>query len=274
MNTNKVKNPTENYDTYISQFTLLMRRIDNNNKILDGESYKYVQFVHISKYSYLIDKQINSLNEVKATINNGNTSYLFERISKDYNKIDIWLKLVKVQNPILEKYEMNGSTHLYFSKNINHEHSKIVLSYIAMLDSFEVFYKPILEVIPNKIVVPKPTKSEILKPKLLEYNFNELKKVTVLNNESRTDLIKKLAEKGLPYQIAMLDYLGFLEYLHSNYFKTKYKLRAELVKILDATDRSIKGNISVLDDYSKENKKLYTSHLHKEKVIKDYEQLI
>jgi hypothetical protein len=120
----------------------------------------------------------------------------------------------------------------------------------------------------------EPTKAEILKPKLLEYKFNELEKVTKLTNESRTDLIKKLAENGLPYQIAMLDYLGFLDYLHKSHFKTKYKLRAELVKILDATDRSIKGNISVLKDYSKENRTKYTAHSHKENVIKDYEQLI
>jgi len=120
----------------------------------------------------------------------------------------------------------------------------------------------------------EPTKSEILKPKLLEYKFHELEKVKTLTEENRNILIDEIATSQLPYKIALLDCLGFLDYLRENYFKTENKLRDGLVKILDAENRAIKGNISVLNPISKENRNRYTAHTHKEKVIKDYEKLI
>lgn len=186
MTTNRVKNIIKNYKSYVSEYKLMMRRVDNNNKVLDEESYRYVQFIHISRYDHLIDTQIKSLDEIENIFYGANPSNLIERIIEDYNEIDTWLKLVKAKNPILKKYEMNGSTHLYFSKNLDHEHSKIVLSYIAMLDSFEVFYKPILEVIPNK------TLSKIETKNVSEENQNEDQHLKDLFNDE--NLYKKVID--------------------------------------------------------------------------------
>jgi len=147
------------------------------------------------------------------------------------------------------------------------ELKKLIAEWVKGIDEIT----PIIKTLPKEEIL---TKSEILKPKLLEYKFHELEKVKALTTENRNVLIKEIAESELPYQISMLDYLGFLDYLEKNHFQIKYKLRAELVKILDAKDRSIKGNIYVLNDYSKENRSRYTAHKHKEKVIIDYQKLI
>ena len=73
----------------------------------------------------------------------------------------------------------------------------------------------------------------------------------------------------------MFDYLGFIDFLKDNYFKTNNELHIEIAKWFntDKSGRAVKGNISSLLDYSTENKDRYTAHLHKETIIKDYNQL-
>ena len=55
---------------------------------------------------------------------------------------------------------------------------------------------------------------------------------------------------------------------------TKAELNKFLAKNFNTTDRSVKGNINVLDVYSKEDKERYTAHLFKEKVKEFYQTLI
>jgi len=60
-----------------------------------------------------------------------------------------------------------------------------------------------------------------------------------------------------------------------NGFQIKNKLYKEVSKWFDSDKdgRNVKGNIYVLSKSSKEDKTRYTAFKHKEKVIKDYEQL-
>lgn len=122
---------------------------------------------------------------------------------------------------------------------------------------------------------PKKTKANILKEQLSQYGFFELEKVKTLSEQSKVSIIEKIAESGLPYAIAMFDYLGFIQYLEANHFDTKYKLNIEVSKWFnsDKEGRAVKGNISSLLKNSTENKNRYTAYKHKENVIKDYELL-
>lgn len=119
------------------------------------------------------------------------------------------------------------------------------------------------------------TITEILKGQLSTYGFFELEKIKTLSDQSKISLIKKISKNGLPYAIAMFDYLEFIQYLEKNHFSTKYKLTREISKWFnsDKEGRTVRGNINSLSKYTKENKDRYTAHKHKEKVIKDYEQL-
>lgn len=119
------------------------------------------------------------------------------------------------------------------------------------------------------------TKKDTLKEQLCNYGFFELEKVKKLSNQGKDSLIEKISVKGLPYAIAMFDYLQFIQLLENNYFDTKYKLYIEVSKWLgsDKEGRAIKGNISSLLNNTAENKNRYTAYMHKENVKNDYEQL-
>ena len=100
-------------------------------------------------------------------------------------------------------------------------------------------------------------------------------KVKKLSEPNKQSLVELISTNGLPYSIAMFDFLGFLKHIESEHFKTKYKLNKEVTKWFnsDKDGRAVKGNISSLSDYSTENKSKYTAHTHKETVKKDYQKL-
>ena len=122
---------------------------------------------------------------------------------------------------------------------------------------------------------PIKTKADILKEQLSQYGFFELEKVKTLAEQSKVSIIEKIAESGLPYAIAMFDYLQFIPYLEKKHFDSKYKLNREVSKWFDSDKegRAVKGNISSLLKNTTENKDRYTAYKHKENVIKDYELL-
>jgi len=127
----------------------------------------------------------------------------------------------------------------------------------------------------EKMLSTQPTKTEILKDYISQYGFFKLKKVSQLPDLNKTKLIEKISENGLPYAIAMFDYLDFITYLEKEHFDTKDKRNREIAKWFNSDNegRAVKGNISSLLSYTTENKKRYTAFKHEETVIKDYEQL-
>jgi hypothetical protein len=128
-----------------------------------------------------------------------------------------------------------------------------------------------------KELPPQPIKSkaEILKEHLHEYGFFELEKIKVLTEQGKDSIIEKISDSGLPYAIAMFDFLQFIQHLEKKHFDAKHKLNKEVSKWFnsDVEGRAVKGNISSLLSNTEENKYRYTAHKHKESVIKDYEQL-
>jgi len=122
---------------------------------------------------------------------------------------------------------------------------------------------------------PKRTKVEVLKDKLSEYGFFELEKIKLLSEQNQNLIINNISSNGLPYAIAMFDFLLFIPYLEKNHFDSKYKLNIEISKWFNSSKdgRAVKGNISSLLNNTTENKKRYTAHKHKETVVNDYEEL-
>lgn len=119
------------------------------------------------------------------------------------------------------------------------------------------------------------TKTDKLKAVLGKYGFFELPKVKPLSEPNKVKLVELLNEKGLPYSIAMFDFLGYLKHLQDNHFPIKKILFKEVAKWFnsDKEGRAVKGNISSLLKNTTENKDRYTAHLHKETVQKDYQAL-
>lgn len=119
------------------------------------------------------------------------------------------------------------------------------------------------------------TKTDKLKAELGKYGFFELPKVKQLSEPNKQSLIEMISANGLPYSIAMFEFLGFLKHIENEHFEAKCKLNKEVAKWFnsDKDGRAVKGNISSLSEYSKEDKKKYTAHLHKKTVKTDYQKL-
>jgi hypothetical protein len=119
------------------------------------------------------------------------------------------------------------------------------------------------------------TKTDKLKADLGKYGFFELPKVKELSEPNKQSLIELISTRGLPYSIAMFDFLGFLKHIKNEHFEINDKLNKEVAKWFnsDKIGRAVKGNISSLSAYSTENKSKYTAHTHKETVKTDYQKL-
>lgn len=107
---------------------------------------------------------------------------------------------------------------------------------------------------------------------LAEYGFWDLEKVKELLDEQRNNLLLLLANNDLPYQVAMLNMLGFIDYLDKNYCKTNTQLFNKLSLILNRPARSIAGNIRSFNKNSGDRKE-YSAYQHVEDVAKDFTAL-
>lgn len=118
-----------------------------------------------------------------------------------------------------------------------------------------------------------PTKTEKLKSEFSKYGFNKLESLNGWSDESINKLITLVVQNDLPYQIAMIEFLGFRKQIENEYFSVKNEVYKGIAEILGANVRSVKGNILVLNTISKENKERYTAHQYTEAVKKDYQRL-
>lgn len=121
----------------------------------------------------------------------------------------------------------------------------------------------------------KDTKEVILKNQLIKYGFLEIDKLKELSEENVNKLFNNLYNNKLPYQIAMLDFLGFFNHLQNNYFINKIDMHKKVSEWFgkDKNGRTIRGNINSLTEHSEENKGRYTAHIHKQSVADFYDNL-
>lgn len=188
-----------------------------------------------------------------------------------YKEIEIHSEFFNITN-YSKTYNLSNSIILFLEQCIKEQN-------ILYENNFKEINKKssLRELIENKDVDEIQTKATILKNNLVKYGFLEIDKIKCLSEENQNILIKKMTDKGVPYSIAMLDYLKFIEYLEFTYFRSKTSLHKELAKwfaIKDKEGRSIRGHINSLNDYTHENKERYTAHKHKNSVKKDYQELI
>lgn len=118
---------------------------------------------------------------------------------------------------------------------------------------------------------PKQTKNERLTGELKKYGFFELELIKELPSKGK--LLEILGDNKVPYKIAMLEFLGFINHLEDEYCNSKTDLWKLLSEIISIPERTAKGHVNALNDFSNEDKKKYTSHIHKENVKKDYQKL-
>lgn len=251
----------------ISFFADLKPYFENKVPILNGklETNKYSGIARGKMHtkSSLINALLNLTNNLLTKINS--LSLHEKGLLTEPQKIKLELVVNERKMKLQQGYVNN-------SNNEEQQYRKILKEWFVdekqFIDQITLLVKPLP---PQQ----KKTKADILKENLTQYGFFELEKVKTLSEQSRALLIKKISESGLPYAIAMLDYLQFLPHLLSNYFDSKYKLYREVSKWFDSDSdgRSVKGNLGSLLNKTGENRNRYTAYKHKENVISDYEQL-
>lgn len=116
---------------------------------------------------------------------------------------------------------------------------------------------------------PVEEKLKYFKAQLNDHGFFNLTAVDMLSDNSKYNLIKTIFTKGLPYAIAMFDYLDFFKILGELYIN-KNMIHREVSNWFNSDERSIRGYINVLNITSKEDKDKYTTRDYKEIVENDY----
>lgn len=251
----------------ISFFSTLKPHFEKQLPILNSkpETNKYTGLAKVKMHTKgsLIDVLLNLTNNLLTQIN---TTTLYEKgLLTEPQKIKLELVLNERKMKLKQGY-VNSS------KDEEQRYRKILKEWFADEKRFIDEVTPIVKALPPQ---PIKTKANILKEQLSQYGFFELEKVKTLSEQSKVSIIEKIAESGLPYAIAMFDYLQFIPYLEKKHFDSKYKLNREVSKWFDSDKegRAVKGNISSLLKNTTENKDRYTAYKHKENVIKDYELL-
>ena len=117
------------------------------------------------------------------------------------------------------------------------------------------------------------TKYHKLKENMSNYGFNDLPLIKALTYPKKEELIALMSTSSIDYCIAMFDYLGYINYLKTQYFDTTKEMNTEIAVWLGSNERDIQGQISRLKPSSKEKKPDYKSYLEVENVKNDYNRI-
>lgn len=94
-----------------------------------------------------------------------------------------------------------------------------------------------------------------------QHGFFKLKKVQALSQNNQSNLIRKIQTAEKPYKIAIIHYLGWLDYFTDN--RISKTNRAEFfADLLQINPRDVKGYINALNNNSKEDQERYTTRLY------------
>ncbi|UOE52466.1 hypothetical protein MTO98_15425 [Mucilaginibacter sp. SMC90] len=102
-------------------------------------------------------------------------------------------------------------------------------------------------------VAPNPLRQNLSKLGFEQFKFGKL---------SLDEAYSVLMENDTPFQIAFLNEAGFIKNAEKAQANTKARLHKIIATALDCPERTVKGNLNVLNPVSKENRKRYTAHLH------------
>ena len=246
----------------ISFFSNLKPYFEKQLPILNGkpETNKYLGMARAKMHtkSSLIEVLLKKTNTIITQIN---TSTLFEKgLLTEPNKIKLEL-IVNERKQKLKQGYVNSS------QNEETRYRKVLKEWFKDEKDFINDITPLVKSLPQQ---PIQTKADVLKDNLQKGGFYNLDKVQSLSEIGQNNLVKLLLQ-SMAYSIAMFDYLGFCEFLDKEK-ANKEKANHFLSKLFnynakDGTQARHYRNSLIA------NKSRYTSYLHKEKVIKDYEQL-
>jgi len=248
-----------------SYFGHLKQHYENLLPIMNGKPekniYSGVDEIKIYTKTSLIEELTNLTNSLLIQING--VTLQEKGLITDANKIKLELVINSRKQKLKQGYKKS-------SQNKEQTYMKMIEEWYADEKMFFDEITPLMKPLPLQ---QNETKTDKLNAELGKYGFFELSKVKQLSEPNKQSLIELISTNELPYSIAMFEYLGFLKYLKAEHLKTGYKLHKEVSKWFAVSERAVKGNIFVLNKFSKEDKTRYTAHKQKQIVQTDYEKL-
>ena len=250
----------------ISLFQTARSTFENSTLPLIAGEPRYNKYIRstarqLATRSQLITLLVDLTKQLLRTVN---ASQIAEQIGKpetDKHTIELIQEDLRIKNELLLGDYSNGEI-------------KYLRVLKQWLTNHKEYFKDISKYIDNK-VQPVPSKSNNIIKLFEAHGFFNLPKVRALSTNNVAKLSTLITSNKLPYQIAMMHFLGFIEHLEKEHFGSNFKLTKELAKWLGSSKdgRAIKGHINSLLPNSTENLQRYTAHLHKETVQNDYTAL-
>jgi hypothetical protein len=196
-----------------------------------------------SSLVYIIQREADLLSEIEFAILEFRKNEVWEIDFEEFKKF------VEISKPIADLFNLS--------------------ELLVQLDLLEMFNEFLLQ---STDKVTK-TKTDRLNAELEKHNFFQLPLIKKLSEPNKNRIIDLINKNGFPYVIALFDFLGFIKLLKSDFYKSNKLLFKELSDWFQISDRTVKGNIYVLNEKSNEDRKRYTADQHKEDVKNDYEAL-
>ena len=223
-----------------------------------NESNLYKAVIHLLEMIFTINNGKKERKKVDVKTINSDLNAIYFGRHEDFKTYHPLLTESVFINREIEK----AKSYLATVKEKNDYYERILLEWISFLE---------LKINVSISINPTPTKIEdqIIKETLIKLGLFELKKTSTFSDTQKERLISLIYTQELPYIIALFDYVEFIKHLQKTHFTSKEKMFSELAKILNTTNRMVKGNINVLNAGSKEDRNRYTSHNHTEIIKED-----
>ncbi|OQD44028.1 hypothetical protein BUL40_00280 [Croceivirga radicis] len=255
------------YDFFISDI------IEEVNDYITNTFFNKIEELNL-ELKFIIEKQ-EKLNYLHTFIGEQKNKVEINKFSKSRNglqyKIDLERRKVFItQNSLINccaYYDINSSQNVIslLGKELMHNEYHVDSYNLIEIDDCErytsIFFKLYSPLIKN-----------ISKYILLDYVIDYSKNIGHIHSNNVV-LEEKKPKTNLPYQIALLNELGFFE---NEIIKKipKQKQYQLISKLLGTSERQVKGNVLVLSPISREDRMRYTSYAYIDSVKKYIQNIL
>jgi len=194
-----------------------------------------------------------------AHINSTHSDFTTDKIFKESTYIIYYLltALIKcnldIQNHFLEEIREDDIMEVadFYTRILQQQAPSN--TFIKLITTLVVEEKPIVQQQNEEVKVDFATQvlntryQEFMEVVLL-YQFLELPKMKGLNQKGQNEIINLIINREVPYGVALLFHLGYLDRLKKEYSLKREPIYSHITKALKSNTRTIKGNCLVLQN--------------------------
>ncbi len=219
-------------------------------------------------------------------INSAHSDFTTDKIFKESTYIIFYLlsALIKcnldIQNHFIEEIREDDIMEVadYYTRILQQQAPSN--TFIKELNTLVIEEQPIVQQQNEEIQVDFAT--QVLNTKYQDfmgvvslYQFLELPKIKALNQKGQNEVINLIINREVPYGVALLFHLGYLDKLKKDFSLRKEPIYSHITKALKSNTRTIKGNCLVLQNPdSNEDKFKYPAEAFIQETHTDYNAIL